>query len=592
MLIKRQYTELAGVDFKNDASVVNLNRSPDALNVYRDYTSESECIQTRPGYSQLAAFTGKINGMHMYSSTVALVHAGTNLYLWNNFPSTPQSPTVLKNTMNNQRSSFFIFDDKLYINDGVNYLVYNGTTLQDVSTNAFIPTTTIGRSPSGGGTLYQDVNLLQPKRINTFIGNGTSTEYYLDATDITSVDEVYVNDTLTTAYTVSLTLGKVTFTTAPSTPGQSGTDNVKIVFSKTTSGYSTRIPSCTISLVFDNRVFFAGNTTYKNTIFHSELKDPSYVSDLNYYEDGTSESAIKSITVGNNILWVFKEPNQENATVFYHIPMTSGEYGRIYPRKQGNVSTGCYSTSINFNDDIVFLSKYGLEGITGDIQEEQLLTHRSSLVDNKLINVNNFNLAQMTEWQGYLLVLVDRYIFLADSRQKFQGINGIEYEWYLWDIYDASPSLLKEYNGNLYIGGSDGKVYKFTGTNDKGVAINSYWTTPMDSFGYSNMLKTTNKRGGLARIKTIPNSKIKVAERTNKSEEKFIMSKAATGFTYKDIDYTNFSYSNKGENYIVYKIKEKKFLNISLKFYSDELDKPFGLYSAILEAFVGGYAKR
>ena len=38
--------------------------------------------------------------------------------------------------------------------------------------------------------------------------------------------------------------------------------------------------------------------------------------------------------------------------------------------------------------------------------------------------------------------------------------------------------------------------------------------------------------------------------------------------------------------------KEKKFLNISLKFYSDELDKPFGLYSAILEAFIGGYAKR
>ena len=28
------------------------------------------------------------------------------------------------------------------------------------------------------------------------------------------------------------------------------------------------------------------------------------------------------------------------------------------------------------------------------------------------------------------------------------------------------------------------------------------------------------------------------------------------------------------------------------KYYSDELDKPFGLYSAVLEAFIGGYAKR
>jgi len=58
------------------------------------------------------------------------------------------------------------------------------------------------------------------------------------------------------------------------------------------------------------------------------------------------------------------------------------------------------------------------------------------------------------------------------------------------------------------------------------------------------------------------------------------------------IDYSNFAYTTKNESYIVYKIKEKKFLNISLKFYSDELDKPFGIYSAVLEAFIGGYAKR
>ena len=729
--IKRQYTNLAGVDFRNEETLVDLNRSPDALNVYKDYEKEGSCIETRPGYRNLGRFDGKINGMHMYSSTKALVHAGTNLYLWPNFPSRPQllpmniqkftkqnvrkyscneigqvtitgsvvfndsasynealtdhmalqagtyklkvvgtissntslkyyadsvfsgtsitldenqeaeivlandissfyikiiigtgnhnddfyitlaegetatterytgdtpNPVIiLKDTMNNEKSSSFIFDDKLYINDGTNYLVYNGTTLKNVSEEAYIPTTTIGRRPAGGGTMYQDVNLLQPKRINLFIADGTSTEYHLDTTNITSVDKVYVNDvlqTVTTDYTVNTTLGTVTFTTAPAAPDLSGTDNVKIEFSKTVSGYSERITNCPISRVFDNRVFFTGNINYKNVIFHSELNNPAYVSDLNYYEDGTSESAIKDITVGNNILWVFKEPNQENATVFYHIPMTSGEYGRIYPSKQGNVSTGCYSESINFNDDIVFLSKYGLEGISGNIQEEQLLTHRSSLVDNKLINVNNFNDAKMYEWKGYLLILVDKYIFLADSRQKFQGINGIEYEWYLWDIEGSNPTILKEYKGSLYIGSSEGDIYVFGGTNDNGEIINSYWTTPMDSFGYSNMMKTTNKRGGLARIKTIPNGKIKIAERTNRRDEKYITSKSATGFDYSNIDYSNFAYTTKIDSYIVYKIKEKKFLTISLKFYSDELDKPFGLYSAILEAFIGGYVKR
>ena len=589
--IKRQYVDLAGIDFKNEESLVNLNRSPDALNIYKNYATEGNCIQTRPGYTKLAEFTGKINGIFIHNATTALVHAGTKLYLWSNFPDEPENPTVLNSSMNNRRTVFFSFNSKTYINDGLNYFVYDGT-LKDVTTDAFIPTTTIGRKPAGGGTPYQDVNLLQSKRINTFVGDGTSKDYYLDATNITSVDKVYVNGTLTSAYTVTTSTGKVSFTTAPAAPGVSGQDNVSIEFTKTVAGYANRIKNCTITQVFDNRVFYTGNPSYPNTLFHCELDNPSYVSDLSYYQDGTSESRIKSMTVGNNILWVFKEPNQENATIFYHIPNTSNEYGRIYPSKQGNVSIGCYSTAINFNDDIVFLSKYGLEGITGDIDQEQLLSHRSSLVDNKLVNLSNFSDAQMTEWSGYLMILVDNNIFLADSRQKYQGINGIEYEWYYWDISNSSPSLLKEYRGNLYIGSTDGSIYLFQGTNDDGEIINSYWTTPMDSFGYFNMLKTTNKRGGVARIKTIPNGKIKIAERTNKKDEKLITSKSATGFTFTDLDFSNFAFTTKNESYIVYKIKEKKFLNISLKFYSDELDKPFGLYSAVLEAFIGGYVKR
>ena len=157
---------------------------------------------------------------------------------------------------------------------------------------------------------------------------------------------------------------------------------------------------------------------------------------------------------------------------------------------------------------------------------------------------------------------------------------------------DGMVRDLKEYKGNLYIGSKDGSIFIVEGTNDNGEIINSYWTTPMDSFGYSNVLKTTNKRGGVARIKTIPNGKIKISERTNKKDERFITSKSSTGFDFTNIDFNNFSFTTKNESYIVYKIKEKKWLNISMKFYSDELDKPFGLYSVVLEAFVGGYAKR
>lgn len=604
--IRRVYSDFRGVDFANDPSLVLLSRSPDALNVWKNYKdTQGSCIETRPGYRLLASFKKevngvlvgeKINGIYMYNNK-ALVHTGTDLYLWNNFPSTPTlvgDKTILKSNMNNAKSSFVIFHKKLYIVDGLNYLVYDGTTLKDVSSdNPYIPTTTISRSPSGGGEPYQDVNVLQPLRRNSFVADGTSTEYYLDTTNITAVTEVKINDTVVTNYTVNTGAGKITFTTAPSAPTLSGTDNVVITFSKSVTGYIDRISKCTKMVVFDNRLFFTGNPDYPNAVFHSQLNEPNYVSDLAYYQDGTDESEIKALVVGNNILWVFKEPSQERDTIFYHTA-TTDSYGRVYPNFQGNISTGCYSDAINYKDDVVFLSKTGVEGISSDdITSQQLLSHKSSLVDNKLINENNYNLSMLVEWNGYLLILVNSHIYLGDIRQLYQNVNGYEYEWYYWEIENAQATILKEYKGNLYIGAEDGSIFIVDGTNDNGEIIQSYWTTPMDNFGYGNKYKTTNKRGGIAKIKTLPNGKVKVAEKTNKSQfDKLIKEYASGGFDFGNIDFSNFEFSTNVTSNIVYKIKEKKFTELQLKFYSDELDKPFGIYNAIIEAFEGGYVKR
>ena len=590
--VKRTYSDFRGVDFANDPGIVNISRSPDALNVWKNYSdTQGSCIETRPGYIKLADFGDDINGFYIYDNK-AFIHSGTNLYLWTNFPDSPEQKTLLKNDMNNTRSSFVIFDNKLYISDGKYYLVYDGTLKEVKNDSPYIPTTTIAREPSGGGEMNEDVNLLQPLRRNSFWGDGTSTEYYLDATGIDSVTEVVVDGEIVDSndYTVDLIFGKITFDTAPSQAITS--DNVIVTFSKTVSGYADRISKCSKIVAFDRRIFYTGNPDFPNALFHCELNNPEYISDLAYYQDGTDESAIKSIVVGNNILWVFKESNQQNDTIFYHTSNVDST-GKVYPNFQGNLSTGCYADAINYKDDIVFLSRNGLEGIASeDITSRQLLNHRSSLVDNKMINENNYNMAMMTEWEGYLLILVNHKIYLADMRQKYQGVIGYEYEWYLWDL-GVDVCYLKEYKGKLYMGAEDGSVFVFGGTNDNGEAILSYWTTPMDNFGYGNTNKTTNKRGGIAKIKTIPNGEIKVSEITNKrQDEKYITKYSATGFDFSNIDFSNFSFVTNNQSYIVYKIKEKKFVELSLKFYSDELDKPFGIYSAILETFVGGYVKK
>jgi len=375
--IKRTYGNLTGVDFLNEASRVALNRSPDALNVYKDYTSSGECIQTRPGHLFLGQLSNRINGVYFYehgSGVIVLVHSGETLYKWESFPD--YDPEDLSNFitlyayMNDTKSEFVVFENILYILDGENYLMYDGTTLQSVTnyidtdaSERYVPLTSISRSPSGGGESYQPINVLTTKRKNSFCADGTSTIYQLDAYDITSVLKVVVDGSTvpSTDYTVSTTNGTVTFTTAPSAPLIDGQDNVVITFSVSETGITDRIQNCTLMRAFDNRLFFSGNSAFKNAIFHSKLETPFYISDLDYYQDGLDEAAIKSICVGNNILWVFKESNQQKNTIFYHVPTLDLENNRIYPSAQGNISTGCNSSSCNFNDDIVFMTEYGLE---------------------------------------------------------------------------------------------------------------------------------------------------------------------------------------------------------------------------------------
>ena len=150
---QRTYADLAGVDFCNIPSQVALNRSPDALNIYKNYLSTNgQAIETRPGITNLGATGSTVYGLHILD-TKCLIHHGTHLSKWDTFPSAIEDSgdlTLLRTSMSEETSTSFVFGDKLYISDGVNYLVYDGTTLSNVKTNATIPTTRIAADPDGG----------------------------------------------------------------------------------------------------------------------------------------------------------------------------------------------------------------------------------------------------------------------------------------------------------------------------------------------------------------------------------------------------------------------------------------------------------
>jgi hypothetical protein len=395
-LITRNYTNFRGVDFSNRKDEVSLYRSPDALNMWKNYkNSKGRCVESRPDIELVKEFADTITGLFFYTyhdgSSHMVVHSGTKLY---------DNGNVIYSKMAQNKSQYFVYNNLLYIKDGASYLVYDGKAVKEVE--GYIPTTSIGRSAAGGGTIYQDVNLLTGIRKNSFVGDGTSKDYFVDVEsfDTDYKVRVWVNDKeLTTGFTVAASTGKVTFTTAPSEPGTVGQDNVIIQFRKTVSGYRDKIDKCTLLEVFDNRVFFAGNPDYPNMLWHCSLEDPTYCSDLDYYPEGMDNSNIKALISGNNALWVMKEPSQTNTTIFYHTPTIDDELGKVYPSTHSSISTGCVSTGTNFNDDIVFFSERGLEGISGDVTTEQVIAHRSTCVDSKLLNERNYTELILEEWE-------------------------------------------------------------------------------------------------------------------------------------------------------------------------------------------------
>ena len=588
----RHYSDFRGVDFTN--GIVSKYRSPDALNMWRDYLDD-DCIQTRPGMELIGKFDYEIFGLFFYrinNNLHVLVHAGTKLYKWTNFPNSPVETTLLYSGMNPRKSNYFVFKEDLFIMDGVNYLEYNGTTLKDVV--GTIPTTSYWKNPDGSVNLdaetdmnyvYQDVNCLTGIRKNSFIGDGESVEYRLDiyGLDADYVEKAWIDDvekTINTDFTVDKSKGWITFVTAPDEGAK-----VVIQFSRTASGYRERILNCTMVAEFDNRIFYSGNPDYPNAVFHCELNDPRYIRDTAYYEMGIDLAPVKTIIPGNNVLWVVKETYQNQASLFYMIPTIDTSYGddhKIYPSSTGNVTVGCVSTGINFNDDIVYFSKMGLEGIsTTSLYSEQVLQHRSSMVDPKMVNEDNYEGVVLAEWQGYLLCLYNSHIYLADKRQKYKDNTDIGYEWYYWELpvkevtsgnYTEYYPLnnMFEYRGDLFLSNAYGELYVLEGDTDNGENITSYWTTGKDDFDLPSYTKTTNKKGCVINLKKLNNDEIEVSsiidDRVRKTKE--------VVDTY---------------GYCVYKVKNKKFRNLQFKVSSD---KPFGLFDITVQGFIAGYVKR
>lgn len=479
----------AGVDFANHPTKTDVSRSPDACNMIAD---ETYFPVKRTGYQTKARFDGQIYGLHRLGQEI-LCHAGTKLWCLK-----PDGTTALVyDDMHTERSVSFLMNGSLWMLDGKTYLVYDGTRVQQVSKQAFVPTTTIGSPPAGGGTSLEAVNLLTPKRINTFVGDGKSTEFHLDARELDRVPlTASVDGTEVAIASVDYDAGTVALASAPA-DGQ-GRDNVSIAFSKTVPGAADTINKCRIAGLYggknDTRVFLAGNPDEPHCDWQSGLYDPTYFPDTGFARMGTEASAIAGYLKQYESQIIVKTGGAQEATSFARTFVMTEDGTSYFTLRQGAHGEGAVAprTFAMLNDVPLFLSAQGVMGVYGTaVAEQNTIRSISESVRPRLVQEKAMENACAVVFEGRYYLALGGNVYIADGHLNEE--DGYP-AWFFWTNVPAQ--CLAVLGGRLWFGTNDGRLCRFSlpgdadAYTDDGEAIDAYWCTPTLSLSDWTRYKT------------------------------------------------------------------------------------------------------
>jgi hypothetical protein len=582
-----------GLNVSGSPTEISQNQSPDMLNMTLDLNG---ALNKRTGYSKVfptSLGTGRINGLYEFKksdgTSIFLMAWGTNLYT----QSGNNQPVSIYSGLANQKVHFFTNNGKCYIMDGINYLVYDGTTVSQIT--PYIPTIQMSKPPAGGGTAYEDFNLLGNKFKDSFSGTGTDTVYQLSLTglDSTTVTAQVGTSTVNegTGLTVDRTNGKVTFTTAPAL----GTNNVIITAGKTVSGYAERIKNCTFSIGFggsnDTRLFIAGNPNMPEYVYRSGLLDPTYWPENGYYK-----FADKVMGFSKQYDYLVVERLSGKHQVRYSMA-TDGTV--TFPSKPINDEVGCIaSESIQIIDNNpVSLSKDGVYAITAtNVIDENNVVHISRNIDRLLLLEASLEDAISIDFDKKYWLSLNGKVFILDYTQK-TSVSPFG-EWYIYDNINAS--CLLEMGGYLYFGSNtEGIVYKFVkdatsanSFNDDGVAINAYWKSKALTFNADELFKTVD----MLFVSINPMSKTSIDISYESDNGSFaITDNQPIQFSlidFSSIDFSNFSFrSSQFPQEIKRKVKAKKITHFQLIITNSNLNEGLTVLSLGLKYQYGGYIK-
>lgn len=205
-----KYDNLMGVDYSVDASQVSKRRTPDGINMIPDSAGNPE---KRKGWSVLTTVANQIDNLWSFEyegSRYNLMSYGTTLIQFDDDGTTFTGHTLSSSgkkigvySQSPTRSGLFIFDDskiiRAYPTAGV--VAYEEITY-------YTPLVIIARDPvSGGGSFYENINMMTRKRKERFINSGTTVGSAWTADNDTNTLTSATNHGLATGEKVKFTVG-------------------------------------------------------------------------------------------------------------------------------------------------------------------------------------------------------------------------------------------------------------------------------------------------------------------------------------------------------------------------------------------------
>lgn len=569
-----------GLSISVTPTQIGNSQSPDMLNMILD---DKGSLDKRNGFQKYIETTGaeEIKGLWLYKGNVLFVK---NQKL---FKIVNKAPVEVFTGITGNTVFGFNFNEKFYFFDGVEYRVYDNTSVTTVQGYAPIVMTGSSMGPNGSGTLLEPFNLLTGWFRQIYSADGTSTQCRLllanlDTDKLTAiVNEVPKVEG--TDFTVNRTTGIVTFTAAPT----KGDNNIEIKAKKTVAGDREKITHCTFGIVYggeqDTRVYVTGSAN--NIDYGSDVLNPEYFPTNGDFAVGDSSEKITGYAKQFGSLVIFKENEIYQRTI--QIINGAKQTNQILL----NSGVGCVNkNTVQLIENYpIFLTKSGVYQIIGtNVRDERNIFHISENIDKNasplvigisgLLQEGNLTDYTSADWDSKYMLFnkVTGKAWIYDYRYK---------EWFLWN--NCKFSCYLDLNGTLIVGTTDGKILfysaGFKSYKDDAQAIESHWVSKVFWFDTFTQYKLINRLFSTLKPATKASGEIYIRS-DRQSQWELVDENFINLFAYSFMNYSQFSYgANSFPQTVRNKVKQKKVSEIQIKLVNNKLDSALGIIDLTLE---------